>query len=253
MDWLLWLAILCLVLGAVRFVVESRASARRRREMQQEKQEIVREMAALACPHCNSRFGAQAIESAWHDGEERFGQWPGQGPGMGRRFQLDSWEHAWWFIECPSCGWRSEFHVGSDLQPERTVRNCDFGAQRDACSRDWRALQATAQPDVRWCLSCEREVFFCATDAETIFHAERGARVAREARFCRPPSKEDAKEDAQEQASQDDERERHIDDALSDLKHTARRCPRCAYPFPEWRKTCRVCGHVELRRKPAAG
>jgi hypothetical protein len=55
----------------------------------------------------------------------------------------------------------------------------------------------------------------------------------------------------QEHALRLTHRERGIDDALKNL-NAPRSCPRCHYPAPRWRTTCRVCD-LEIGRLAAGG
>jgi hypothetical protein len=43
------------------------------------------------------------------------------------------------------------------------IRNCEFKFQ---CPRTWESLALTKVHEVRYCNSCEKEVFFCTTAAE---------------------------------------------------------------------------------------
>lgn len=61
----------------------------------------------------------------------------------------------------------------------RTIRNCRAVIE-SPCPRQWDELAETSEPSVRHCASCNREVFFCASDEETIAHARAGDCVARE-------------------------------------------------------------------------
>lgn len=44
-----------------------------------------------------------------------------------------------------------------------SIRNCPFAFR---CDRKWTALKRTADPDVRFCGDCQREVHRCHTDQE---------------------------------------------------------------------------------------
>jgi len=44
-----------------------------------------------------------------------------------------------------------------------TIRNCKFAFK---CSKQWDDLVLTAFDQVRHCNSCERDVFYCRTDAD---------------------------------------------------------------------------------------
>lgn len=56
----------------------------------------------------------------------------------------------------------------------------------------------------------------------------------------------------QEEALRLESRERAIDDALKNIS-SPRCCPRCHYPAPNWRKTCRVCGKEIGRVRKGGG
>ncbi len=40
------------------------------------------------------------------------------------------------------------------------LRNCTFGFN---CAAEWDGLSETSDPSVRFCLDCQREVYFCKT------------------------------------------------------------------------------------------
>lgn len=46
-----------------------------------------------------------------------------------------------------------------------SIRNCPFAFR---CDRKWSALKRTADPDVRFCGDCQREVYRCHTDRELV-------------------------------------------------------------------------------------
>lgn len=46
-----------------------------------------------------------------------------------------------------------------------SIRNCPFAFR---CDRKWTGLKRTANPDVRFCGDCEREVYRCHTDAQLV-------------------------------------------------------------------------------------
>lgn len=46
-----------------------------------------------------------------------------------------------------------------------SIRNCTFAYR---CDRQWSKLKKTRDPDVRYCGDCQREVFFCHTDAALV-------------------------------------------------------------------------------------
>jgi hypothetical protein len=136
------------------------------------------------------------------------------------------------------------------MRTERTIRNCRV-RMKVVCPRIWEGLEVTESPDVRHCGQCNEDVYFCRTDAETIAHAVAGHCVARE----RPHSSEFGPmilgrpavpyepTPAQARAREVARREGGIDSLLNGrLLGSERECPRCAYPVPEFRKTCYVCG-----------
>lgn len=221
--------------------------------VKREQHQTVLKLAALVCPHCGEAFGPGASARSLSDLKERQEEW--RRNSYGRRLGRVIWS---WTVRCPSCGWISSFDPDAGIlhsnAPTRTVRNCDFPARGEYCPGNWDALGEMGQADARWCAVCRRAVFWCDSDEQTMRHAERGERIARDTHFLQStrPGGADESRAEQEERYLTQEREYDINGALSDLKHTARRCPRCAYPVPEWRKTCRVCGHRVREPKPDA-
>src|SRR5215475_6768376 len=66
------------------------------------------------------------------------------------------------------------------VKEEARVQVCGLMFKRQ-CPLKWENLAATADPRVRHCRTCEREVYFCASDEETLAHAGQGHCIAREA------------------------------------------------------------------------
>jgi hypothetical protein len=130
-----------------------------------------------------------------------------------------------------------------------TVRNCPVDL-RLKCPRLWDELAATDRPEVRHCDRRESDAFFCRTDEETIAHARAGHCIAREvpdgselpAIFVGQPAEVPKRTLLQEEAGRWYARESAIDDPIRNAVKSARSCPRCSYPAPAWRTTCRICG-----------
>jgi hypothetical protein len=142
--------------------------------------------------------------------------------------------------------------LGRTMSMRRTVRHCVIELR--ACPQDWNELASTDEPDVRHCASCERDVFFCASDRETLERAGRGDCVARfepdpndlpklQLVVGRPEvSEQPIPSEAQTAAAALARRESGIREALARLKYDCTPCSACAYPVPTFRKTCYVCG-----------
>lgn len=141
------------------------------------------------------------------------------------------------------------------MRTERTVRTCPI-RMKFTCPRTWEGLQPTADSDIRHCGQCNRDVYFCRTDEETLHHARAGHCIARE----EPHSDEMPRimlgqpevipevTPRQKQANAWRLRERGITDALDNARYEgARDCPQCGYPVPSFRKSCYVCS-FELGR-----
>jgi len=137
------------------------------------------------------------------------------------------------------------------------VRNCGLRIKVD-CPKIWDSLTPTADSAVRHCAQCKENVYFCATDAETIAHARAGHCIARD----RPAGPElppgfigrlEAPRilTAEQRAAQQRLRKvRGIDTLINGrFEGTTRECPECSYPVPDFRKSCYVCGH-EVGRAP---
>lgn len=118
------------------------------------------------------------------------------------------------------------------------------------CSERWGDLTVTDHPSIRHCGRCESDVFYCSTDDETIAHAKAGHCIAREVPdgselppiFVGQPAHPIVITASHENARRWAARERGIDDSIRNAARTDRSCPRCFFPAPAWRTTCRVCG-----------
>jgi len=114
----------------------------------------------------------------------------------------------------------------------------------------WEALRPTERANVRHCEQCQEHVYFCVTDAETIDHARAGHCIARvlpsaseqPAFVIGRPENPRRPTRSQQKAQEWMQRERAIDALLRGVIPTARTCPECSYPVPDYRDQCRVCG-----------
>jgi|ERR1051326_1258452 hypothetical protein len=133
------------------------------------------------------------------------------------------------------------------MKTELTIRNCDLFAFQ--CPKRWSELAQTNSSDVRHCSVCERDVYLCTTDEQTIQHAKAGDCIARElpangqfgTMVLGKPKKPIVRTPKQEEAYQRLILEFGIDDSIRNA-NCGRSCPQCNYPAPKWRVTCRVCG-----------
>ena len=149
------------------------------------------------------------------------------------------------------------------MRTSRTIRNC-LPVFRVVCPLQWEALAPTDDPCVRHCGQCDRRVYYCTTDAETVAHAEAGHCIAREVPDASEvpavyigepngrPSRSPPWTPQQSEAARLRVRERGIDDAIRNAPISTRCCPSCQYPAPDWRVSCRVCG-FEFGRVVAGG
>jgi hypothetical protein len=143
------------------------------------------------------------------------------------------------------------------MNTERTIRNCER-TFRKVCPRSWDDLESTDDNSVRHCSHCERNVFYCTTDAETINHAIAGHCIAREIPttdelpmvFLGLPKNPPEITPEQIKAQEWYARENAIDDSLKNVD-SSRACPKCNFPAPPWRTTCRIC-NFEFGRVPTA-
>ena len=116
-------------------------------------------------------------------------------------------------------------------------RNC-LPVFRFVCPRRWEGLTPTDEPTVRHCGQCDRQVYFCSTDAETIAHARVGNCIAREMPdaaelprvYVGQPVGLPPVTPQQEEARRFMLRERGVDDAIKNARRSSRYCPRCGYP-----------------------
>jgi hypothetical protein len=146
------------------------------------------------------------------------------------------------------------------IKTQRTIRNC-LPMFRFVCPKRWDQLTPGADPIIRHCGHCDRRVHFCKTDEETIAHARAGDCIAREypdasgqgrVILGKPSHVERATPLTleQEEAARMRQRELGVDDAIKNVDRSARTCPQCKYPAPDWRTTCRVCGFAIGRVNP---
>ena len=142
------------------------------------------------------------------------------------------------------------------MRTERTIRNCSVRV-KVPCPRTWEGLAPTSDPTVRHCGECDQDVYFCATDAETLEHARAGRCIAREDPhrsqlpqmvIGRPVVSVEPTE-RQRRALELRRKEHGITTLVRNRRFEAasRNCPECDYPVPDFRKSCYVCG-FELGR-----
>lgn len=145
------------------------------------------------------------------------------------------------------------------MRTDRTIRSCAV-RMKFKCPSTWEGLQPTADSDIRHCAQCNRDVYFCRTDEETLRHAREGHCIAREEPHSdempllvlgepeEVPDITPQQHQRQQQASAWSRREYGINDALLNARYEgARDCPQCGYPVPSFRKSCYVCS-FELGR-----
>ena len=145
------------------------------------------------------------------------------------------------------------------MKAKLTVRNCE-STFRFQCPKLWSELSPTDSANIRHCASCDRDVFFCKTDGETIEHAKAGHCIARELPdeqhlphvYLGEPKNVPVPTPEQEEAAEWFGRERAIDDSIKNAD-ADRACPKCTYPAPRWRVTCRVCGFEMGRQLESSG
>lgn len=140
------------------------------------------------------------------------------------------------------------------------IRNCSF---KFKCPLSWDDLQTTADPAVRHCTKCERQVHFCRDDQELLVHARRGDCVAKLAPsddelphlMLGEPSLADLERTGSgDPVKRENQRisgvEADKDEALANMKYSSRPCPDCGFPVACFWKACRVCGlEIGLDRK----
>jgi hypothetical protein len=136
------------------------------------------------------------------------------------------------------------------MKLNRTIRKCSLYFRR-VCPLQWDALTPTADPNVRSCSACNKPVYFCATDEETLAHARLGDCVAREEPdkselpklVVGEPNQVLPSTESQEKARAWTHREQGVCEAISSqISPSDRLCPECSYPVADWLPRCRVCG-----------
>lgn len=138
------------------------------------------------------------------------------------------------------------------MNTKRTIRNC-LPVFQVVCPKLWDELTDSDDPSARHCNQCDRQVFLCTTDDETIAHARAGDCIAREmpdisgmrSIFLGKPVRPEAaipETPEQREVGRMRQREWGVDDSIKNAERSARTCSKCHYPAPDWRLTCRVCG-----------
>jgi hypothetical protein len=130
----------------------------------------------------------------------------------------------------------------------RTIRNCQV-RMKVVCPRTWNSLSETAAPDVRHCSQCDSDVYYCATDEETLAHARAGHCVAREEPdedelprvVVGRPAQPIVYTEQEQEAGRLARREHGINAVLNGRLEASRVCPECGYPVLDFVKTCFVC------------
>ena len=142
------------------------------------------------------------------------------------------------------------------MRTERTTRHCVDGLR--TCPQKWDELQPTDADRVRHCTTCDRDVFFCTTAAETLAHARAGRCIAREIPHAselpqtyvgRPEPALPPRTAEQRRALELVHREQGIEILLNGrLESSSRDCDICGYPVPDFRKSCYVCRNAVGRK-----
>ena len=68
------------------------------------------------------------------------------------------------------------FHV---MKTQKTIRNCSILVKYD-CPKHWDNLDHTEVSTIRFCNTCDKKVYFCCSDEETIQHTKLGNCIAME-------------------------------------------------------------------------
>lgn len=138
------------------------------------------------------------------------------------------------------------------MKTQKTIRNCEE-AFRFLCPKNWEELIPTDDAAQRQCDQCQQIVYLCVTDEETLQHAQAGHCIARELPdeselprmllgFIGDPEEIPEEPESVVEARRWRSREAGIDDSLANIE-AERQCPKCHFPAPDWRETCRVCGY----------
>jgi hypothetical protein len=130
------------------------------------------------------------------------------------------------------------------------IRNCKVQF-RKVCPKTWAQLAPTPAEGVKFCRTCDREVFLCETDVDAVEHARAGHCLAKPRPDLsglpglilgqpRVPMRQPTSEERllREEAFREDAKTR----ALQDVEYASRTCPGCGYPCADWLRDCRVCG-----------
>lgn len=136
------------------------------------------------------------------------------------------------------------------MKTKLTIRNC-LPTFQFQCPKLWQGLAITADAGVRHCDACDKDVFFCKSDDETIQHAKAGHCIAREVPdtvelglvLVGIPISPLVVTPDEQKAQAWFSRENGIDDSIKNLDVSSRCCPSCGFPAPNWQIKCRICGN----------
>ena len=126
----------------------------------------------------------------------------------------------------------------------KTIRNCNVSFEF-VCPLTWDKLNATEDNNIRFCGECQRQVFFCSMDEETITHARAGDCIAREMPednsrnmiIIGRPSIEEIREDILREHYT--RKEKAVDEAIN--LNSIFSCSKCGYPKKDELSACEVC------------
>lgn len=149
-------------------------------------------------------------------------------------------------------------HDDEPLIRATTIRKCRI-VPRVPCPYRWDRLQPTDDDEVRFCDTCNSNVYLCRTDEETVAHALAGHCVARldavtpQNGFLGMVDVEELEAsptEDEEEIARAWRREQGIFRALdNDLTNIVEFCADCGYPMPQWRRSCYVCEGTSRKRR----
>jgi hypothetical protein len=142
----------------------------------------------------------------------------------------------------------------SEMRKVVTIRLCRARSRKGSPCK-WEDLSETGGENVRYCGECNRRVYLCHSDQDTVLRALGGECVAREGpdsielpkAYLDEPPKGYSVSSQQATAVEWMHRERGIADAIERIDSAHQPCPKCGYPVPEFRKSCYVCRYALKR------
>jgi hypothetical protein len=136
---------------------------------------------------------------------------------------------------------------------KKKIRNCHVRMEV-ICPKVWDELKETGTETIRFCMQCEKQVYYCDNAEDTLKHAQAGHCIARacpddhsqQPMMLGMPAPQQPLGPTEDDIAEFEllRRENAISEVLLNIaSFSAIRCPVCEYPLTKLRPSCRVCGY----------